>query len=388
MGLGNLVAVGGASHATHYTEHVVVNSVYTDLGGVGARYSAGRKDKLKDSVVNSGEVAAARGLVFLRAESKGVYVDTSVGGASVVLVGLDNVEVGTLTLGEAVLAVELQLGSYNRVLTPAVHVKGSLGKNECSGIRESRTMDGRTIPCCGASISISSSISARGTVSLEKTSGVKESLSSRCGISRAEGMDGIGEGINGISVVEGLGTKGLVKSLTALKRSAVIYVGIRLDNPYQLLTGVVEVQLNLVGRGTNRFVTSELYLLDQVFVGVLCHLAALIGVKEDVVNIQGSGYKGLLVSSAYGLCAIEGSKVLYGPEALTNGAEVNVNLDLVVLEGDKGKGKTRVAAEPELKGYVKGGLGEGVAGSAYLGGSTLGSAGSRYVSESGVSDVC
>ena len=139
MGLGNLVAVGGASHATHYAEHVVVNSVYTDLGGVGARYSAGRKDKLKDSVVNSGEVAAARGLVFLRAESKGVYVDTSVGGASVVLVGLDNVKVGTLTLGEAVLAVELQLGSYNRVLTPAVHVKGSLGKNECSGIRESRT---------------------------------------------------------------------------------------------------------------------------------------------------------------------------------------------------------------------------------------------------------
>ena len=60
----------------------------------------------------------------------------------------------------------------------------------------------------------------------------------------------------------------------------------------------------------------------------------------------------------------------------------------MVLEGDKGKGKTRVAAEPELKGYVKGGLGEGVAGSAYLGGSTLGSAGSRYVSESGVSDVC
>ena len=315
MGLGNLVAVGGASHATHYAEHVVVNSVYTDLGGVGARYSAGRKDKLKDSVVNSGEVAAARGLVFLRAESKGVYVDTSVGGASVVLVGLDNVEVGTLTLGEAVLAVELQLGSYNRVLTPAVHVKGSLGKNECSGIRESGTSNsgGCSVPLVSASFNTTITC----TVSLEETGGVKESLSSRCGISRAEGMDGIGEGINGISVVEGLGTKGLVKSLTALKRSAVIYVGIRLDNPYQLLTGVVEVQLNLVGRGTNRFVTSELYLLDQVFVGVLCHLAALIGVKEDVVNIQGSGYKGLLVSSAYGLCATDGSKVLYGPEALT-----------------------------------------------------------------------
>jgi hypothetical protein len=383
MGLGNLVAVGGASHATHYAEHVVVNGVYTDLGGVGARYSAGRKDKLKDSVVNSGEVAAARGLVFLRAESKGVYVDTSVGGASVVLVGLDNVEVGTLTLGEAVLAVELQLGSYNRVLTPAVHVKGSLGKNECSGIRDSRTAN----TCSSSFPRGSRSSRILGTVTLEKTSGVKESLSTRCSSKSTEGMDGVGEGINGISVVERLSTKGLVKCLTALKRSAVIYVGIRLDNPYQLLTGVVEVQLNLVGRGTNRFVTGELYLLDQVFVGVLCHLAALIGVKEDVVNIQRSGYKGLLVSSAYGLCAGNLGQRLYGPEALTNGAEVNVNLDLVVLEGNKGKGKTRVAAEPELKGNVKGGLGEGVAGSTYLGGSSLGSTGSRYVSESRVGDV-
>ena len=105
--LGNLVAVGGTSHTTHYTEDVVVNSVYTDLGGVGARYSAGRKDKLKDSVVNSGEVAAARGLVFLRAYGKGVYVDTSLGVTGVVLVGLNNIEVRTLTLREAVLAVEL-----------------------------------------------------------------------------------------------------------------------------------------------------------------------------------------------------------------------------------------------------------------------------------------
>jgi hypothetical protein len=74
---------------------------------VGARYSASRKDKLKYSVVNSGEVAAARWLVFLRAKSEGVYVDTSLGAAGVVLVRLDNIEVRTLTLREAVLAVKL-----------------------------------------------------------------------------------------------------------------------------------------------------------------------------------------------------------------------------------------------------------------------------------------
>ena len=73
----NLVGVSNTSHTAHYTKDVVVNGIYTDLGSVGARYCVGRKDKLKDSVVNSGEVACARGLVFLRAKSEGVYVDTS-----------------------------------------------------------------------------------------------------------------------------------------------------------------------------------------------------------------------------------------------------------------------------------------------------------------------
>jgi hypothetical protein len=51
-----------------------------------------------------------------------------------VLERLDNVEVRTLTLGEAVLAVKLELSGDDRVLTPTMHVEGSLGKDECSGI--------------------------------------------------------------------------------------------------------------------------------------------------------------------------------------------------------------------------------------------------------------
>jgi len=58
--------------------------------------------------------------VLLRAKGEGVHVDTSVGATGVALEGLDKVEVGTLTLGEAVLTVELKLGSDHRVLTPAV----------------------------------------------------------------------------------------------------------------------------------------------------------------------------------------------------------------------------------------------------------------------------
>jgi hypothetical protein len=77
----------------------------------------------------------------------------------------------------------------------------------------------------------------------------------------------------------------------------------------------------------------------------------------------------------------------YSPEALTDGANVEVDLDLVVLEGNKGKGEAGVAAEPEEKGDVESGLGEGVAGSANLVGTAGRSAGTRDIRESGVGDV-
>ena len=70
MQLRCLVAVSDTSHTAHYTENIVIDGIYTDLGGVGSGYGVGRKDKLKNSVVNSGEVAASRGLVFLRAKSE------------------------------------------------------------------------------------------------------------------------------------------------------------------------------------------------------------------------------------------------------------------------------------------------------------------------------
>jgi len=316
--------------------------------------------------------------VLLRAKGEGVYVDTGIGGTGVVLVGLDNVEVGTLTLREAVLAVKLKLGSDHRVLTPAVHVKGGLGKNECSGVRKT-----------GASLLTDNT--GRGSTGVghleDVTIGGDECIGTTDLVSSTEGVHGVGKSINGISVVERLGTKGLVKGLATLQRSTVVNVGIRLDNPHKLLTGVVEVELDLVGRRTNRLVASELNLLNQILVRVLGHLAALIGVKEDVVNVKGGSNKRLLVGLAHRLGSGALGKRLDSPEALTNGAEVNVDLNLVVLKSNKRKSKSGVAAKPELKGHVKGGLGKGVAGSAHLGGSTGGGTRSRYVSEGGVGDV-
>ena len=51
-----------------------------------------------------------------------------------VLEGLDNVEVRSLSLGDTILSVKLELSGDDGVLSPAVHVEGSLGEDECAGI--------------------------------------------------------------------------------------------------------------------------------------------------------------------------------------------------------------------------------------------------------------
>jgi len=127
---------------------------------------------------------------------------------------------------------------------------------------------------------------------------------------------------------------------------------------------VVKVKLDLVGGGTDGLITGELKLLDEVLVGVLGHTPTLISVQEHVVNVEGSGDEGLVVSRGN----LDGTSAQAGhsPQALLNGADIKVDLDLVVLKGDEGKGQTGVAAEPELKGDIEGGLGESIAGSANL----------------------
>jgi hypothetical protein len=100
-------------------------------------------------------------------------------------------------------------------------------------------------------------------------------------------------------------------------------------------------------------------------VGVLGHAATLVGVKEDIIDIERSGDKRLLVGGtilnrvAVGRSTL--GKVGYREEALIRRAELKVDFDLVVLEGNKGKSKTGVAAEPELERNIESRLREGVA---------------------------
>jgi hypothetical protein len=246
--------------------------------------------------------------VFFRLQSKGIHVNTGIRRASVVLEGLNKAEVRTLTLRETVLAVKLKLGGNNGVLSPTVEAKGGLTENEGAGITYSGTSNnggtnftGTLVKAGGSlplieSVAVSGSEGIHGTSILEKSRSVDKVVSTRSLLRTTESGDGRRKSINGISVVEGLGTESLVKNGSGSERRTVINVGIRLNNPNKFLARMVEVELNLVAGRTDGLITSELKLLNEVLVGVLCHLSALISVKENEVKVERSGNKGLLVS--------------------------------------------------------------------------------------------
>ena len=113
---------------------------------------------------------------------------------------------------------------------------------------------------------------------------------------------------------------------------------------------------------------------------ILGHASSLVRVQEDIVDVKGSSHKRLIVGDSGGhgasnrVLGLAGSVVRArvavqggnGPQALVNGADIQVNLHLVVLESYQRQRKTRVSAEPKLKGNVKSSFGESVSGSTYL----------------------
>jgi hypothetical protein len=323
------------------------------------------------------------------AERKRVNVDTGVGSAGVVLVRLDEVEVSSFALREAILAVKLELSGDDGVHTPAVKGERSLGKNESAGIRYARVCvrAGATKTGSKVGLIIASIKSALGltllppinigdieSASLSKeTRTVDEGASSLSNsIVSTKSMDSVGKSIDGISIVEGLSTEEPVQKLVAVERRTVVNVLVRLDNPNELLNRVVKVEFDLVGRRTDGLITSELKLLNKVLVRVLGHASALISVQEDVVDVERGSDQRLVVG---GVDTATGGRVgsvgaaaerADSPQALINGTNIEVNLDLMVLKSDEGQGKTGVTAVPELKGNIEGSLGESIAGSANL----------------------
>ena len=150
---------------------------------------------------------------------------------------------------------------------------------------------------------------------------------------------------------------GVVERLLALPeegvRVAAGHEGVTLHNPHKLLARVVEVQLQLVRRGGDGLRAGELEGLDQVLVGHLGELAALVRVQVDVVHVQRRRLQVLVghaVADGVGGARHLGGRIV---AQVAEVVELQVDAHLVVLERDEGQRQTRVAAEPELQGDVQ-----------------------------------
>ena len=125
---------------------------------------------------------------------------------------------------------------------------------------------------------------------------------------------------------------------------------ITLDNPDQLLTGVVEVQLQLVRAGVDALRTRILQNIDQILVADLGELATLIRVQVDVVHIQrGRHQVGRIHTVTDDVHVARAGLGSIVPAEVLQVVELQVDTHLVILEGDQRQGQTRVAAEPELQ---------------------------------------
>jgi len=238
-------------------------------------------------------------------QTKRVNVNTSLGYVAVVLVRLDKIEVSAHALRETVVTIELELGREDRVETTVL-------ADPCYGVSTGETG--------GAWV-------GRGALVGRRTVYDKGDITAIW----VRWVTAVWGGIFGISVIEPLLSAG----------GRVKENGILLDNPDKFLTWVIEVELDLVADARDRFVTSELNLLNEVLVRDLGETSALIGVKVDVVNEERSGGEGKTGRAGGSESTIRG------------GTEFDVNLDLVVLKSNKREGKSGVAAEPEFKRDVK-----------------------------------
>jgi len=221
----------GESEATHTgldAEDVVV-------GGEHVHGSRGTGSHLDGNlrVIDAGEVASAGGLMLLGLEREGVRVHTGSGAAGVMVVRLDLVEVLTLLLLEAVLAVEDKLEG----LELTGRLLGVSRGGELGGVHGGAEVgDGH----------IAVGVVHSGDVRLE---GNLSDKVLRGEVPQGRLRGGVGEA------------------------------------PHKLLDGVVVREADLLGLGLiNGIGTSVLDLLDEVLMTLLRKSATLLGVKVDIVG--------------------------------------------------------------------------------------------------------
>jgi len=183
-------------------------------------------------VIDAREVAGTSGLVLFGLDRERVRVDTRVGRASVVVEGLDLVEVLALLFLETVLAVEDELEGVEGTNGFFSELRGG---TDLADVKHGSTVEGGGHEAVGVEA---------GHV------GLKDDVVGVSGeVPQGRRRDGVGEA------------------------------------PHKLLDGVVVGQPNLLGgTSVDGVSTSVLHLLDQVFVTLLGEAATLFGVQVDVVG--------------------------------------------------------------------------------------------------------
>lgn len=112
----HLITVCKTPHARHDPEDVVICRVDADTRP-GVQTGLACESQLKSGVIDTTHVAGAARLMLLRLQPEGVDVDARRWDVGVVLVGLYQVEVTAFAFGEAVVAVKLELGGGDRIVS-------------------------------------------------------------------------------------------------------------------------------------------------------------------------------------------------------------------------------------------------------------------------------
>jgi len=298
--------------------------------------------------------------VLLGLEGKRVHVDAHRRRARVVLERLNDAEVASLALREAVLAVELQLGNLHRVLALALDSGGEddLGEQVVRRVLEDELL----VVTAGVEVGVqpggttqrralgetqARQVRARRTV--ERASGNRECCTgdgqvgaAKASAERAAREDVHHDALRGevVRVVERLHA---VDLLDGHQVRRAVNVRVTLNDPHQLLHRVVEVQLDLVRRGRDRLGARELQLLDEVLVRLLGKAATLLRVQVDVVNVQRRGRERL---DRRRRDLRRNKLVVHAVQPLL---KLHVDAHLVVLERDERDRQARVTAEPKLQ---------------------------------------